>query len=63
MSRDRTPDKTADDRDSRRGAALRANLARRKAQARTRAAADATETTTNDRRDGTSSPDSPASEG
>lgn len=39
MSRDRSTDRPGDSREARLGAALRANLARRKAQARGRAAA------------------------
>lgn len=38
MSKDRRPTRPADSREARLGAALRANLARRKAQARSRAA-------------------------
>lgn len=38
MSKDRRPSRPADSREARLGAALRANLARRKAQARSRAA-------------------------
>ena len=45
MNSDRRTDRPGQGRDARLGAALRANLARRKAQARARAAGDPTEST------------------
>ena len=48
MSRDRRSTPPADSRDARRGAALRANLARRKAQARERATSTETEAPVNE---------------
>lgn len=44
MNKDRRPTRPADSRDARLGAALRANLARRKAQARSRTAEEIDET-------------------